>query len=44
MTTLSGCRTGIQKNKTSLSGWKAHPLWYADLGRAGTKEIVVQEP
>ncbi len=42
-TTLSGLWTGIQEKKLSLGGSKAHPLWYADLGREANKETVCQE-
>jgi len=30
----------VKEKKTSLSGSKTHPLWYADVGREAKKEIV----
>jgi hypothetical protein len=32
----------VQEKEMSLSGSKAHPLWYVDLGREAKKEIVVE--
>ena len=34
---------GIQKKVMCLSGSKAHPSWYADLGRKAKKEIAVEK-
>jgi hypothetical protein len=30
----------MQDKKMSLSGFKTHPLWYADASRKAKKEIV----